>query len=391
MPGGLTRVALPEGSLVVNSSQGGGSKDTWVLAEAAATAPERRGGRRRQPVRRPVRPGPAGPGLRTDSAGPVSSSSSNSSPRCADAEPHRRVAVLDRPLRRAGRGHRPHPRRALPPAARGPARRRGVGLPRCSTPWGLPTRRPSPTRPPSPRCSPRTSRSRARSRARSARRGRTPAARRRSRRRCGSALNASYREVCASGRRRDRSGAPRLLRLGDKERAAILQRPRRLDDEPRRRLALPRARAQPRARRHDGAAAVAPATATRSGAPAGRRPCAAARPTRPTSAPTQRGRRVAGRRVPAARPAVPPLGVPRAEHRRAVASASSTPRYGAPASTTRPAAASAGCAELEFLHLDEAMDDLPSLLARFQHECADVHAAIARRYFRETRVIEWSV
>jgi len=32
MPGGLTRVALKKGSLVVNSSQGGGSKDTWVLA-----------------------------------------------------------------------------------------------------------------------------------------------------------------------------------------------------------------------------------------------------------------------------------------------------------------------------------------------------------------------
>ncbi|NNE01326.1 MAG: circularly permuted type 2 ATP-grasp protein [Pirellulaceae bacterium] len=31
MPGGLTRVALREGSMVVNSSQGGGSKDTWVL------------------------------------------------------------------------------------------------------------------------------------------------------------------------------------------------------------------------------------------------------------------------------------------------------------------------------------------------------------------------
>ena len=30
-PGGLTRVALKKGSLVVNSSQGGGSKDTWVL------------------------------------------------------------------------------------------------------------------------------------------------------------------------------------------------------------------------------------------------------------------------------------------------------------------------------------------------------------------------
>lgn len=33
VPGGLTRVALREGSLVVNSSQGGGSKDTWVLEE----------------------------------------------------------------------------------------------------------------------------------------------------------------------------------------------------------------------------------------------------------------------------------------------------------------------------------------------------------------------
>ena len=33
VPGGLTRVALREGSLVVNSSQGGGVKDTWVLAE----------------------------------------------------------------------------------------------------------------------------------------------------------------------------------------------------------------------------------------------------------------------------------------------------------------------------------------------------------------------
>ena len=31
--GGLTRVALKEGSLVVNSSQGGGVKDTWVLME----------------------------------------------------------------------------------------------------------------------------------------------------------------------------------------------------------------------------------------------------------------------------------------------------------------------------------------------------------------------
>jgi len=40
LPGGLTRVALPEGELIVNSSRGGGSKDTWVLTDgAAATVP----------------------------------------------------------------------------------------------------------------------------------------------------------------------------------------------------------------------------------------------------------------------------------------------------------------------------------------------------------------
>jgi uncharacterized circularly permuted ATP-grasp superfamily protein len=38
LPGGLTRVALVEGSRVVNSSQGGGSKDTWVLASRTSQA-----------------------------------------------------------------------------------------------------------------------------------------------------------------------------------------------------------------------------------------------------------------------------------------------------------------------------------------------------------------
>jgi uncharacterized circularly permuted ATP-grasp superfamily protein len=37
-PGGLTRVALKEGSLIVNSSQGGGSRDTWVMAEDGTEA-----------------------------------------------------------------------------------------------------------------------------------------------------------------------------------------------------------------------------------------------------------------------------------------------------------------------------------------------------------------
>ena len=40
LPGGLTRVALPEGQLVVNSSQGGGSKDTWIVGGSAPSRSE---------------------------------------------------------------------------------------------------------------------------------------------------------------------------------------------------------------------------------------------------------------------------------------------------------------------------------------------------------------
>jgi uncharacterized circularly permuted ATP-grasp superfamily protein len=41
LPGGLTRVALQEGGVVVNSSQGGGSKDTWVVGQPGPAAPAR--------------------------------------------------------------------------------------------------------------------------------------------------------------------------------------------------------------------------------------------------------------------------------------------------------------------------------------------------------------
>ncbi len=50
LPGGLTRVALPEGSLVVNSSQGGGSKDTWVLADLEGPTEPAPGEAQQQPV-----------------------------------------------------------------------------------------------------------------------------------------------------------------------------------------------------------------------------------------------------------------------------------------------------------------------------------------------------
>jgi uncharacterized circularly permuted ATP-grasp superfamily protein len=64
VPGGLTRVALPKGSLVVNSSQGGGSKDTWVLA-SPADGPE--------PVPDPAAPSAPSPDapLRAPDRGPV--------------------------------------------------------------------------------------------------------------------------------------------------------------------------------------------------------------------------------------------------------------------------------------------------------------------------------
>jgi uncharacterized circularly permuted ATP-grasp superfamily protein len=42
LPGGLTRVALGEGELVVNSSKGGGSKDTWVLNDESVPIRESR-------------------------------------------------------------------------------------------------------------------------------------------------------------------------------------------------------------------------------------------------------------------------------------------------------------------------------------------------------------
>lgn len=48
LPGGLTRVALRKGSLVVNSSQGGGSKDTWVLSSVPQATEERSANGQRQ-------------------------------------------------------------------------------------------------------------------------------------------------------------------------------------------------------------------------------------------------------------------------------------------------------------------------------------------------------
>jgi uncharacterized circularly permuted ATP-grasp superfamily protein/uncharacterized alpha-E superfamily protein len=134
----LTRVALPEGQLVVNSSQGGGSKDTWVLGGGLLTGPIGHRGdaadarlagssadQAAHPPAPPERPrrqaarahrSPTGSTPRTRTHRSASSNSSNSSSRMprhplptrgrsCHAEPHRRVAVLDRTLHRAQRRH----------------------------------------------------------------------------------------------------------------------------------------------------------------------------------------------------------------------------------------------------------------------------------------------
>ena len=177
-----TRVALPEGSLVVNSSQGGGSKDTWVLAPVRSGTRAIAGHRaaRAAPPMHVVREPRTRPDARGRPAAAAATTAAAAVGPKIRAEPHRRVAVLDRPLHRAGRGHRAPPRRALPPAARGPPRRRGGGVcVRCSTRWAPTTSRRSvadiDARHRVARARPR--RTRARSSARSQRRGRTRAAR----------------------------------------------------------------------------------------------------------------------------------------------------------------------------------------------------------------------
>ena len=71
LPGGLTRVALPEGELIVNSSRGGGSKDTWVISDrrdatpVPKVVPKRLGGEHAHPSD----PGPALADLHAVAAG----------------------------------------------------------------------------------------------------------------------------------------------------------------------------------------------------------------------------------------------------------------------------------------------------------------------------------
>ena len=124
LPGGLTRVALPEGELVVNSSQGGGSKDTWVLSAPNRPPTPEESDEHVQGAAEPAPEPEAGPG---PEPGPE-----------PDAEPGRsRMPSLGRSRRPSQRLYRrPSPRRRpllspsrSPSRSRSPHRRHRVRRP----------------------------------------------------------------------------------------------------------------------------------------------------------------------------------------------------------------------------------------------------------------------
>ena len=207
-------------------------------------------------------------------------------------------------------------------------------------------------------------------------------------------VGGAQHDARASCRARARScsrlGAATTSSAGCKGPPAV-SRPRRLDDEPRRRLALPRARPQPRTGRHDGAAAVG-ALRRRVGADGLDDDAALLLRVRglPAHLPAR------GRRVVARSSSCCSTGCSRA--RCSTRSTTAEHRLG----ELDPTSARAGVddearrrvgrlrAELEFLRVGDALDDLPRCSRASSATAARSTSAIARRYFRETRVIEWS-
>ena len=134
LPGGLTRVALPEGELVVNSSPG--RRLEGHLGARPADRPTPSGRRRRPAASRPQAAGPRSLAPdRRPRAGHAAASQQQqqqqqqAAGRWRRAEPDRRVAVLDRPLRRARRRTPRASSTCTSAAARGPVDRRGRRLP----------------------------------------------------------------------------------------------------------------------------------------------------------------------------------------------------------------------------------------------------------------------
>ena len=336
LPGGLTRVALPEGQLVVNSSQGGGSKDTWIVGGSAPSHVEYGQGSGLAglvadqaatitaaiPIIYDGQPAPThSPQDRprsTHRAAGATAAAERSPMRArkrgrrttedgAHAEPHRRVAVLDRALHRARRRHGPHPRRAPAAAARRPVDRRRHRLPVAPERHGLD--------PADDGCQivrredvlqrlavDRTNPSSIAYALTAVARERPPCPRDRLDRAVGDAQHDARADAATAA---DRQGA-RVLPVGARALGAR-GRHRRLVDEPRRGVAVLHPRTQHRARRHDRATAR-DAVADRGVRPVVDDDPAIVRCVRGVPAHVPRHAERAQRRgVPAARPPVPAL------------------------------------------------------------------------------------
>jgi hypothetical protein len=181
-----------------------------------------------------------------------------------------------------------------------------------------------------------------------------------------------------------RAGRLRLLPMGEGA-GRDARGSGRLDAEPRRRVVVPRAGAQPRARRHDSPPAVRPVRRELGRNRLDHDPPFLQRLRGVPAHVPASGRRRPGGRVPRPRPDLPALGVLRASVRRGV------PRPARPVRGTRRSRRSGATQPgLEFCSGDDLIRDLPGHLYRLQEHCFDAGSAIVARYFRETAPLEWS-
>ena len=303
--------------------------------------------------------------------------------RALDAEPDRRVAVLDRPLRRARRGHRPHPRRADPAAARGPAASTsGRPASSCSRSWASRTY----DRHAEPLDDPRPAGLRPRVADLDRRGASAPPAR----------APAGPARPCPPT-----CGRPSTPRTGaiPADRSASMRPPDMLPWV-RDRAALINGIADATMTRDEGwqflmlgrcieradmtsrlcrTAALASGAAGRRG-PRTLRACGAYEAFLRTYRGIETDR--AGRGVPAARPAVPALGRVRARPRPSSAWTSSRRRASGPGSRTRRSGCSAGPApSWSTARSTTLVADLPVEMERLQRTCAAATEAVSRRYF----------
>ena len=357
-----------------------------------ATASRLAARRRRSPgrSRRCARPTPGPPPRAASQQAPTATAATAVRRAVTGAEPDRGVAVLDRPLQRAGRGHRAPPRRPLPPAARGPAVDEATRVPGAARRDGRARRRArrrARTRPRS-RCSLAHDRDVRRARSRSsldAAWENARGAREAISSEMWETLNTTHRAMSVRSTR-DVGRARHEFFGWVRERAAMLaglaDSTMSRDDGWRFLLARP----QPRAGRHDRRGCSRPATARAGGRRAGRPLCGAAPRTRRTCAPTG-ARSTRRRRSSSCSSTGSSRGRCSTRSRTAEQCLGELDPSSRPGGRRRQRADGrwARCrAELEFCSVDELSTTCPGQLAACRPSAPRRARAVADRYFRET-------